>query len=409
MKSRLVCLLLCFAIAGSMAAKNNDWPKVKEDCGQVFRPTTPDPNIPPPALWQRGITCGTDFFTARPIHLTVQSIVPGGGFGPGLTFHEDLNSGKWQNGVDATGVATFQAFWQTSARFRATHDRFGKNNSARDRFAFDVYSYARGLPEMAFYGLGPNTTKANVVDFSERDVVAGFDVFNPFSSWLAAGGKIESIWPEVNGTNSGSAPSITSSFNEATAPGITAQPTFIHYEAYLEPRRTRHAFQFDYKVGYGFYQDTDTGHFSFRRFFVDGTHTFHPLSVENVLTIHDHLSLSDTSAGKSVPFYLQETLGGSNIDGQPTLRGFADYRFRAPDLMLIQVEYNRRIWGPVGGLVFYDTGEVANQASDLSLADMRHSFGLGVSLWAGNKIWFKIYVGLGSGEGVHPYFGIPKF
>jgi hypothetical protein len=52
------------------------------------------------------------------------------------------------------------------------------------------------------------------------------------------------------------------------------------------------------------------------------------------------LSISQTSTGNAFPFYMQETLGG--IDGQPTLHGFADYRFRAPDLLLFQVEYDHR-------------------------------------------------------------------
>jgi len=94
-------------------------------------------------------------------------------------------------------------------------------------------------------------------------------------------------------------------------------------------------------------ESADSGHFSFRRFGIDGKHTFHPFNrPEDILTIHDRLTISDTSNGNVVPFYMQETLGGSDINGQPTLRGFADYRFRAPDLMLIQVEYDRRIWGP---------------------------------------------------------------
>lgn len=410
MKLRLLALLVCLSVPLSLIGKNNDWPKVKNDCGQVFTPTTPDPSVPPPALWSRALSCGTDFFTARPVHVTIQSIVPGGGFGPGLTFHEDFNRGKWQKYFEATGVSSFQAFWATGAKFRATHDRFGKNNSARDRFALDFYSSAQGLPQMPFYGIGPNTVKANVVDFSARYVTAGADVFNPFSSWFAAGGKIESIWPEVGGATGSGVPSITTFFTEATAPGLTAQPNLMHYEAYGEPRRTRGKFEFDYKVSYGFYQDTDMGHYSFRRFMVDGIHTFHPMGNSGgILTVHDRLSLSDTSDGNVVPFYMQQTLGGSDINDQPTLRGFADYRFRAPDNMLFQVEYNQRIWGPVGGLAFYDTGQVSNQASDLSFADMRHSFGFGLSFWAGEKTWFKIYVGLGSGEGVHPYFGIPKF
>jgi hypothetical protein len=407
MNIRAVAFALCLAISISLSAKNNDWPKVKGDCGKVFKP---DPQAPPDPVWKRSLSCGIDFFTARPVHFTVKSIVPGGGFGPGLTFHEDFNSGKWQNYLEATGVASFQAFWETDAKFRATHDRFGKKNSARDRFAVDFYAFARGLPRMDFYGIGPNTAKADVVEFRERDVVAGADLFNPFSSWLAAGARIESIWPDVSGVTDPKLRSITSLFNEGTAPGLTSQPNLIHYEGYLEPRRTSGKFQFKYDLSYGLYQDTDTGHFSFRRFGIDGKHTFHPFNrPEDILTIHDRLTISDTSNGNVVPFYMQETLGGSDINGQPTLRGFADYRFRAPDLMLIQVEYDHRIWGPLGGLVFYDTGQVANRASDLSFADMRHSFGFGLSFWAGNKTWFKMYVGLGSGEGVHPYFGIPKF
>jgi hypothetical protein len=110
-----------------------------------------------------------------------------------------------------------------------------------------------------------------------------------------------------------------------------------------------------------------------------------------------------------VPFYLMETLGGSNLNGDPTLRGFADYRFRANDQVLIQTEYDRRIRGPIGVLGFYDVGQVANKVSDLSFSDMRQSFGFGLGVWAGGRIWFKAYVGLGSGEGRHTYFGIPSF
>jgi hypothetical protein len=58
-------------------------------------------------------------------------------------------------------------------------------------------------------------------------------------------------------------------------------------------------------------------------------------------------------------------------------------------------------------LGFYDTGQVAVNKSDLSFSDMRHSFGFGVSFWAQSKVVFRAYVGLGSGEGIHNFFGIP--
>jgi len=405
MKDYLIWLVIVVAASVHAEAGNNDWPKVKDDCGKV---SSPPQNQPPDPLWKRFTACATDFFTARPVHLTVGSIVPGGGFGPGITALTEFNREKWQRSFAATGLSSLREFWIGEARFKFTHDKFGDKNSARDRFALNIYADAKGLPDMVYYGIGPTTTRAAAAHYSERYVAAGADVFNPFAGWFGAGGRIESIWPQIDGVTEPGVVSITSAFTESTAPGLTAQPNLIHYEVYAEPRRLRHKFQFDYKVGYNFYQDHDTGHYSFRRFRVDGVHTFHPFGKnENVLTIHNRLTISGTSGTNVVPFYLQETLGGSDIDGQPTLRGFADYRFRAPDLMLFQVEYDHRVWGPIGLLGFYDTGEVTNRAADLSFANMRHSAGFGMSIWAGNKSWFKIYVGLGSGEGAHPYFGIP--
>jgi hypothetical protein len=374
------------------------------DCAGIVNPPPPKTSI------NEAEACLTDFFTARPVHVTVKSIVPGGGFGVGPTLNADLNSGQWQNHLNITGVASVRQFWETGALFTATHTSFGANNSARDRFRVNLYGHAHDLPLMPFYGIGPNVTQQNLTDYREREVKAGADLINPFSAWFAAGGTLEAIWPDIGGVTNTGVRSIGTVFNEATAPGLVSQPAFMHYEVFAEPRHTRGPFEFTYRVGYDFYQDTQSGHYSFRRFKVEGTHIFHPEKRDDsFLTIHTRLTISGANAGNAVPFYFQETLGGSDIDGQPTLRGFRDYRFRAPDNVLIQVQYDRRIWGPVGLLGFYDTGEVANRAADLSLADMRHSFGFGVSIWAGNRAVFRALVGLGSGEGRHLYFGIPTF
>jgi hypothetical protein len=70
-------------------------------------------------------------------------------------------------------------------------------------------------------------------------------------------------------------------------------------------------------------------------------------------------SASVATDGNAIPFYLQETLGGTDIDNQPTLRAFKDYRFRGPDLMMFQAEYDRKVWKYIGVLVTYDAGQVA--------------------------------------------------
>ena len=385
-------------VSAAFGAINNDWPKVGDDCNKIFHPPATEP------AWKAFMACGTDFFTARPVHLTVQSVVPGGGFGIGPMFSADFNRDKWQQKFTATGVASFREFWSTGAKFTSTHDKFGRNNSARDRFAINIYANARDLPRMPYYGIGPNTSTANLTDFGERDVVAGATVSNPFSAWLVAGAGLEGIWPQIREVTDPGVISIGSRFTDSTAPGLASQPALVHYSVFVEPRRTRHHFQFDYKIGYHRYQDTASGQYSFNRFKIDGTHPFHP-TAKSDLIIHDRLTLSDNV----VPFYMLETLGGSDINGQPSLRGFSDYRFRARDLMLIQTEYDYHVWGPLGLIGFYDTGMVANRASDLSFADMRHSYGFGLAVYAGDRAVFKVYVGLGSGEGHHTYVGIPAF
>lgn len=389
---------LLLAAGPLFAAINNDWPKVGQDCAKIAHPPAGE------AEWKQFMACGTDFFTARPIHLTVQSIVAGGGFGVGPTFSADFNSDKWQQKLTMTGVASFRDFWTAGAKFTSTHDRFGRNNSARDRFAIKIYANAHDLPKMPYYGIGPNTATTNLVDFGERDVIAGATVSNPFSQWFVAGAGIESIWPDIREVTEPGVISIGSRFTEATAPGLASQPNLVHYSFFVEPRRGRHAVQFDYKIAYNYYQDTAAGRYSFKRFTVDGTHPFHPTRNSDLI-FRDRLSLSSDT----VPFYMQETLGGSDINGQPSLRGFADYRFRARDLMLIQAEYDYHVWGPLGVIGFYDTGMVANNASDLSFSDLRHSFGFGLAVYAANRAVFKVYVGLGSGEGHHTFIGIPAF
>jgi hypothetical protein len=358
--------------------------------------------------------CASDFFTLEPIHPIVRSIVPGGGTGIGANYTLD-KPGNWHRIFTVTGAVSLRNFWIAESKFTLRHPKFGEWNTAKpgDAFATHFYLRARGLPLMPFYGIGAHTSRANLVDFSERDVFIGGDVVNPVSSWLRVGGTLEGIIPDISGISSPTVRSIDRFFTEATAPGLIRQPKFVHSEVSISPHHA-YPLEFNYHIGYNFFTDTGTGHYSFRRFRADLQHNIYftraaaqPKRDAGVLEIRGLLSLSDTSARNAIPFYLQETLGGSDINGDPMLRGFADYRFRAPNLVLIQTQYERRVKGYLGVLAFYDTGEVATRKSDLSLANMRHSYGFGVNVWVESKVVFRAYVGLGSGEGHHTYFGIP--
>jgi hypothetical protein len=307
-------------------------------------------------------------------------------------------------------------------------------NKSGESLGLNIYARNRSLPLMTFYGLGPNTNVNNSVKFSQRDTSAGIEVTTPFPevSWLSAGGKLEGLWPSVGGVTGTNVVSIQQQYTEQTAPGLTSQPPFVHEQIFFRPhKRFLERFAVDYNVGYSFYQDTATGHYSFRRFEANLDHRFYPekkkhggVIEQNYFSVRWRYSVSDTSARNAVPFYLQETLGGSDIDNQPTLRAFKDYRFRGPDLMTVQAEYDRKVCktctpckegiirtvcSHLGLIVAYDAGKVALHKNDLDFSDMRQSFGGGVAIYLGKDVIFRMAVALGGGEGTHPYFGIANF
>jgi outer membrane protein assembly factor BamA len=86
-----------------------------------------------------------------------------------------------------------------------------------------------------------------------------------------------------------------------------------------------------------------------------------------------NLAVSNTGTGSIIPFYLQPTVGGSDINSKVSLRGFPNYRFRDRNAVAVQVEYSVPIADPVGLLLFYDAGQVGSTVSDLTFAHLRQT------------------------------------
>jgi len=121
------------------------------------------------------------------------------------------------------------------------------------------------------------------------------------------------------------------------------------------------------------------------------------------LDLRSHIVASRTGTNSAVPFYLQPTVGGSDIDSRPSLRAFPDYRFRAPDALFVQTDYSVPIRDPLGLLVFYDAGTVGPTFSSLSFAHLRQDAGLGVTLSLQGHVAAQGYLAWGAGHG--PTFG----
>lgn len=322
----------------------------------------------------------------------------------------------------------------------------------------------RTLQTINFYGLGPSSPNAQL-SFKQTETYGGAVARMPLFDWLTIAGQVENRKPRTQ-FNSDSLAAGT--INESTAPGFATQPDFMHYSAKIQthaqavsepvtndpdvtpigvapPPLMKHKFVWvlDNGVTEHWLEDLTDGHYSFRQTVIEGEEQIQVHSVirrfvapkdmtaglkvlkhfcndrASGLKVHDecdfgevlfhpYLALSSSGSG-IVPFYFQPTLGGSDIESRVTLRGFDDYRFRAPNAALISVDYRIPVYDPIGALLFYDAGNVGNFVGALSFAHARQDAGVGATLRLTKVVVAQIYLGWGAGHGSHFGYNFTKF
>lgn len=322
----------------------------------------------------------------------------------------------------------------------------------------------RTLQTIDFYGLGPSSPNTQL-SYRQTETYGGVVARMPLFDWLTVEGQIENRKPAINFSSASIA---TMSINEGTAPGFATQPEFMHYAADVRTHeqaiseavtndpavlppgaappplmKRKFVWIFDNAVLQQWFIDQDKGHYSFRRTVIDGQESVKLHSVirkfaspdsmttglkflkhfcndrKSGLKVDDEcdfgqlsfrpvLVLSASNSGV-VPFYFQPTLGGSDIESRLTLRGFNNYRFRAPDAAMVGIDYRIPVVGPVGALLFYDAGNVGNSVGALSFAHARQDVGLGATLRLQNNVVAQVYLGFGAGHGSHFGYNFTKF
>ena len=418
------CILLCLTLLGCCASLRAQTPPPP--------PPAPTPELPAgtpganPCEKEQGksrsltdwFKCGKHLYdkvsSKDGVHAVFGGVAPGGGLGGGVGYGHRGRSGDWQHQFDVSGRATIKKYWELDANLRLTKmsSSFGKCDEFGPQGALkmDIYGQVRDMPRLDYFGLGPSSREENRAVYHYREGVVGFDISKPSSRlcWLDVGGAVEGIFPDLVTISNPTVNSVERAYNEANTPGLAAQPAYLHLAAYarLHSRKQPEARRVEYLFIYHVYQDVQEHRYSFRRFDADLRNKF-PIGEDNEIRVRGRVSLSETSAGQRVPFYLMETLGGSNIRGDDTLRGFRDFRFRDRHYALLQTEYLRRLYGPLDFIAFYDTGKVARSLDEFGEGKLRHTYGLGVVVVPRqlDNVLFRFYVALGSGEGSHTYFG----
>jgi hypothetical protein len=296
--------------------------------------------------------------------------------------------------VSAFGMASFQRYWMLEARLRMPR-------LARERASIDLHAQRYDFPDEDFFGSGPASRRADHVTFGVRNTVLGATGAVHPRGWLAFGAGIDYLTPRIDAGRGGRP--IGTLFDDATAPGLRLQPDFVRYEAsgelnYREPRgNPRRGGR--YALAAQRFVDIDDGRHTFQRVEADLQQYLPLLRDRRVLALHALVSASNADDGRTIPFYLQRTLGGPD-----DLRGFRRFRFRDANMLLLQAEYRWEIFTAVDGAIFYDAGKVASRVGDLDLQDLESNYGIGFRFGTRNGVFLRVEGAFGSSDGKHFIF-----
>jgi len=316
------------------------------------------------------------------------------------------------------------------------------NLAVRQYTVFNLYAQGIGLNKLFYFGEGPNTVPAGQSVFSEQQAIVGGNAIVPVFQKPGFAQKLRlAVYGEMNGRfvtigsphNQGS-PAIGDLYNNITAPGLVSQPAFVQFGEgiRMDPKLFHDRFQLNYLFTFQQFVAPSNSTYSFRRWTGDFGHIFPlygktppgprafngpdqcstapggacpPISYsrnrQGAIEVRVLLTESIANAGSVVPFYFQPTLGGSDINGNFFLPSYNDYRFRAPNLILIRESFEHSIWGPIGFSFIADQGKVALTRGNVNFDNLTHSFAAGFTLRAGGMPVVYFLFGWGGGESSH--------
>jgi hypothetical protein len=409
----------------------------------------------------QGIACVEALFSQDHYHITLASLPPSNGFGPGLVLVKKIRGTvgtpvrEYALNLSVTGAATTNSSWFAGGDLQwlpplpykddpsVTNGlRLGKLRST-ERAGLHLATIHRSVRTLYFFGNGSRSPSTRHV-FAQDDTSVAALARMPLTRWLTLTGESEVRSTTLPSTSNPTALSAT--LSPALTPGIAAQPLFLHNAVggstnfshrvskrfHELPKQDDPHFQnlllFNFRNDFAFHwqQPADGSPFAYRQFIYDGDQAmvFHRV-LRNSFDAKRHpvirymcqgnkktdecdfgqfelktrLVLTQTNGVNQVPFYLQPTLGGTDIDSRVTLRGYDNYRFRAPDLALVQFDYGIPVYDPIGVFVFYDAGTVGNSVSDLSVGQFRHDAGPGVFVRLRGHAVAQTFYAFGAGHG----------
>ena len=235
------------------------------------------------------------------------------------------------------------------------------------------------FPQEDLFGIGQNSSRDDRTNYLHESTEVGSELRWSPKTFVTFSGGLAYLQPKIGRGTDPRFPSTELRFDEATLPGLTAQPDFLRTDvgAAFELRDNplhQHAGG-RYAVTLSNYDDRNLSAYGFRSVTVDAQHYVPLPNKYRVVALHTAVVMTDADAGQQVPFYYQPTLGGSQ-----QLRGFREFRFRDQNSLVMSAEYRWEASWMLDAAVFVDAGKVAATRSDLNLRDLATSYGVGLRI-----------------------------
>ncbi len=414
--------------------------------------------------------CAYELFTDHPLHIAAGSMPPQNGFGLGGAFVADKHTKNWRLSWDVDAVGSTNASWRAGGYMKMIHtppeqirvitpvvsqpgETMPTKPAKKPRVdlvhpytVFNLYAQSISLNKLNFFGLGNDSALAGASVFGMTQTIVGGNVIKPVFEWpairklnLALLGEVNGRFVDIRGESGQSVPSIETLYTNATAPGLSSQPGFVQLgEGFRIAPVLWDRLELSYLANFRQFFAPSSSQNSFRRWTADLNHTFYlygytksaakntdtngpdecapanekcpevsrSRNLNGSIGVRLLLSESITSGTSVVPFYFQQTLGGSDINSALALGSYQDYRFQAPNLLLLQENFEHSIWGPFGLKLMADEGRVAVTRGDLGFSHLRHTFAGGLTLRAGGFPMVSLMFAWGGPEGHHNIFNM---
>jgi hypothetical protein len=353
---------------------------------------------------------------------------------------------------EASGNSSWRAgFYMTASRISSRTPVVHYPGQSRTRHSpatfthpsaeVSFYSESNSLNRIYFYGLGPNTVPASRSDFGFPENITGISTIIPLTAsrleplGFSILGEINGRFPSVRGSYGDTSPSIEVLYTESSAPGLASQPSYLQTGEGLRidpalPEATH--LKLNYLVELQQFTAPSISHYSFRRFTTDLDHqlvlyskdvgkarrtspppppgaplrTIPPISptrdITGSLSARLFIQQSIANAGHTVPFYFDPTIGGSDVNGQSIAPSYPDYRFGAPNILLIHGAYEQSLGKlPIGLFLGIDEAKASLDRDDIAFNHMRHSYSAGFTVHAGGIPVIYLLFAWGGDEGNH--------